>query len=216
MPRETSNERAFVLGARRWSLAVGSLAIALACATAIGCGGVQRRLTIRSNPPGALVYIDKYEIGRTPCSVSFIYYGKREFKLVKDGCETLTVDKWIIPPWYQAFGIDFLAENLSPIEVRDERTFNFELIPLQATATRQLIGRGDNLRQATKAEGLAIALPATPGAGGFAPGQVLPRNAAPPAPPTYPLPPGSFVLPPPGGTPLPGPMLPQGGTSPQR
>ncbi|HEV3005301.1 MAG TPA: PEGA domain-containing protein, partial [Pirellulales bacterium] len=121
MLRETSNRRPFIAGARRMPFAAGWLAWALVCAGALGCGGVQRRLTIRSNPPGALVYIDKYEIGRTPCSVSFVYYGKREFKLVKDGCETLTVDRWIVPPWYQVFGLDFITENLSPIEIRDER-----------------------------------------------------------------------------------------------
>ncbi|HEV3022242.1 MAG TPA: PEGA domain-containing protein [Pirellulales bacterium] len=199
MLRETTNRRPFIAGARRMLFAAGWLVWAVVCAGALGCGGVQRRLTIRSNPPGALVYIDKYEIGRTPCSVSFTYYGKREFKLVKDGCETLTVDRWIVPPWYQVIGLDFITENLSPMEIRDERTFNFELIPMQITSTRQLVERGDNLRQATKAESLAIPLPV---AGGASQGYVVPPRAAPTAP-GYPLPPGSFTLPPSGASPTP-------------
>jgi hypothetical protein len=180
--------------------AAGRLALAVVCAGALGCGGVQRRMTIRSNPPGAQVYIDKYEIGRTPCSVSFIYYGKREFKLVKDGFETLTTEKMIFPPWYQYVGIDFITENFSPVEIRDERTFDFQLIPMQIVAPQQLIDRGENLRQATRAEGLAIPLPGSPG------GVTLPRQFVPGATGSYPAPSGSF-LPPPSGPAPPQPGL---------
>ena len=35
-------------------------------------------MTIRSNPPGAMFYVDDYEIGITPISTSFIYYGNGE------------------------------------------------------------------------------------------------------------------------------------------
>ena len=45
-------------------------------ATQTGC--VQRRLTIRSSPPGAVVYVGNQEIGTTPISHDFIYYGSRE------------------------------------------------------------------------------------------------------------------------------------------
>ena len=48
-------------------------------------------MTIRTNPPGALVYVDDYEIGTTPVSTNFTYYGKRKIRIVKDGYETLTV-----------------------------------------------------------------------------------------------------------------------------
>ena len=66
------------------------LAIILA-AILVAPGCVQRRMTIRSNPPGALVYVDDYELGTTPVSHDFVYYGTRNIKLVKDGYETLTV-----------------------------------------------------------------------------------------------------------------------------
>ncbi|HVC92998.1 MAG TPA: PEGA domain-containing protein [Pirellulales bacterium] len=170
--------------------AAGWLALAFVCAGAFGCGGVQRRITIRSNPPGAQVYIDKYEIGRTPCSVGFIYYGKREFKLIKDGFETLTTTKMIFPPWYEFIGIDLISENFSPFEIRDERTYDFQLIPMQVVGPQQLIGRGENLRQATRAEGLAIPPPTSPGV-------TQPRNFGPMPSGSYPPPPGSFPLPPP-------------------
>jgi hypothetical protein len=61
----------------------------LVCASAGGC--VQRRSTNRSNPPGALVYVDDYQIGTTPVSTDFVYYGNRKVRLVKSGYESLTV-----------------------------------------------------------------------------------------------------------------------------
>ncbi len=40
---------------------------------AAGC--VQRTITITSDPPGALVWLNDREIGRTPLDVNFVYYG---------------------------------------------------------------------------------------------------------------------------------------------
>lgn len=112
-------------------------------------------MTIRSDPPGALVYIGKQEIGRTPCSTSFVFYGKREFRLVKDGYETLTAGRWILPPWYEIPPLDFVAETVIPAELRDERFVDFKLLPLQAVPSQQLLSRAENLRQATRLESLA-------------------------------------------------------------
>ena len=50
---------------------------------ASGC--VRRRLNVRTNPPGALVYVDNQQIGTTPCSVDFTYYGTREIRLDQAG-----------------------------------------------------------------------------------------------------------------------------------
>ncbi len=90
-----------------WAL----LALVL-CASQSGC--VQRRLTVRTNPPGALLYVDDYPIGTTPCSTSFTYYGTRKIRLVKDGYETLTVMQSIPAPWYEYTPCDFVAENCRP------------------------------------------------------------------------------------------------------
>lgn len=141
-----------------WSIALACAALMVLCS--VGC--VQRRITIRSNPPGALVYVDKYEIGKTPCSVSHIYYGTREVKLIKDGYETLTVMQWMPPPWYQIPPFDFIAENIVPAEIRDERTYSYQLVPTRVVPTDQLLGRAENLRQATRLESRAVAPPPPP------------------------------------------------------
>ena len=69
----------------------------------VACTGgcVERQMTIRSDPPGALVYVDGYEIGITPVITPFTYYGQRKIRLVKDGYETLTVIQPVPPPWYE-------------------------------------------------------------------------------------------------------------------
>ena len=98
----------------------------LAALTATGC--VQRRMTIRSSPPGALAYVDDYQIGTTPVSTDFIYYGTRKIRLVKDGYETLTVRQPFPLPWYQVFPLDFVTENIWPGEIRDERVVDLATV----------------------------------------------------------------------------------------
>lgn len=147
----------------------------LLCASSSGC--LHRRMTIRTNPPGAQVYIDGYEIGTTPCSTSFLYYGTRNIRLERDGYETLHVKQYIPAPWYEIPPLDFFAENLTPGEIRDERTLNYTMQPQLIVPTDQLLSRAEDLRRNTQAGTNAQNLPVMPGAlplpaanpGGFAP-----------------------------------------------
>ncbi len=135
---------------RRLLRSIPLVAAVVVCACGTGC--VQRRLTIRSNPPGALVYIDNYEVGTTPVSTDYIYYGTRKIQLVRDGYETLTVKKWIAPPWYEFFPLDFVSENMIPFEIRDERAMDFAMLPQTVLPPEQLLGRAENLRQGSHSE----------------------------------------------------------------
>ena len=120
---------------------------------AAGLGCVQRRLTIRSNPPGALVFIDNYELGTTPVSTDYVYYGTRKIRIIKDGFETLNVKQWIPPPWYQIFPLDFVAENILPFEIRDQRTLDFQLTPQVIVPTEQLLSRAETFAAAAGPKG---------------------------------------------------------------
>ena len=116
------------------------------------CSGcVRRRLTVRSSPPGATVYIDDQEIGETPVSTPFVYYGTRKIQLVKDGFETLTVKQKFSPPWYEIPPLDFFAENVYPNELRDERIVEFEMEPQRVVPIPEILERAQQLRDATKA-----------------------------------------------------------------
>ena len=124
--------------------AVQMLLLLALCVCLLGC--VRRRMTIRSNPPGALVYVDDYEIGTTPISTPFLYYGERKIRLVKDGYQTLTVMQPVPAPWYEIPPLDFVSENLVPGEIRDQRDLSYQLVPQAVVPTEQLLGRAEELR----------------------------------------------------------------------
>ena len=113
----------------------------------VSTGCVRRRLTVRTNPPGATVFVDNQRIGTSPCSVDFTYYGTREIRMIKSGFETLTVDQPIPTPSYNRPGIDFITENLLPTKIRDNRVVSFNLSPQQIVPTDELISRGQQLRE---------------------------------------------------------------------
>jgi hypothetical protein len=160
-----------------WSRSLAILAVVLSVAAGPGC--VQRRMTIRSNPPGALVYVDDYQVGTTPVSTDFVYYGTRKIRLVKDGFETLTVRQPFPLPWYQVFPLDFVTENIWPWEIRDERVVDLAMMPAAATPPEEVVGRAEVARLT------AGSLPAVRPAAVV----VQPPPAAPiPAPPPQPLP----------------------------
>ncbi len=169
-----------------------TLLVALALSL-VGC--VRRRLTVRSNPPGAVVYVDNQQIGTTPCSVDFTYYGTREIRLVKPGYETLAVTQPIPTPWYQYPGIDFISENLTPYKIRDNRTVSYDMAPQRMAAPDEIIARGEQLRQQLQTS----VAPATYGAPVGPPGMTItnPSSVSPPAPTMSPLslPPVSEAIP---------------------
>ncbi len=172
-------------------------------------GCVRRRLMVRSNPSDALVYVDNQQIGKTPCSVDFTYYGTREIRLVKPGYETLTVNQPIPTPWYEVPPLDFFSENLAMHEIHDNRTVSYNLVPQVIVPTQQLLDRANQLRQETLQAPVAPAaatepagiLPAPPG---------YPTNAAPttPTPYTGPAPMYGPTTAPSVTTPLASPQLP--------
>jgi hypothetical protein len=137
------SHRILTLFARRAICAGILLAIVLLPAQS-GC--VERRMTVRTNPPGALVYVDDYEIGTTPVSTDFTYYGTRKIRIVKDGYETLTVMQPISTPWYQYPPVDFITENFVPGKIRDQRVLDYQLKPQMIVPTDQLLSRAEGLR----------------------------------------------------------------------
>lgn len=169
-----------------------SLAIIAVVLLAVLPGCVRRRLMIRSQPPGAMVYVDNQPIGTTPCATSFTYYGTREIRLVKPGYETLTINQPIPAPWYQIPPIDFASENLVPNEIQDFRTVSYNLSPQVITPVDQLIARGEQLRSGTQRGAVVPAGPALPPVG---PTLSPPQMTTPGAAPSGTLPPGTTLAP---------------------
>ena len=103
-------------------------------------------MTIRTNPPGAVAFVDDQRIGVTPVSTPFTYYGTRKIQLFKDGFEPLTVKQQFSVPWYEYPPLDFVVENFWPREIRDERVVDFEMVPQQIVPNDELLGRAEVLR----------------------------------------------------------------------
>jgi hypothetical protein len=187
---------------------------------ATGC--VERRVVIRSNPPGAQVYVDDHDVGITPVAFSPIYYGSRKIRLVKDGFETKTVIEPMPPPWYEVPPLDFVSENVVPGTLQDARTLDFQLEPQRVVPTEELLCRAEGLRRGTQsvggvsAPGYRVNPPAarpylvvpagTPGGTpvGGQPYFQLPPGTPPPAMPAPSMAPSPEIVPP--GSTSPGPI----------
>jgi len=128
------------------------LVLSLILATLFG-GCVRRRMTVQSNPPGATVYLDGKEIGQTPFSTNFDFYGKREFRVVKEGYETRTLLLPVRAPWYQWFPLDFVSEVLLPGKLTDRKYYEIDMHPIVIVPTSELFGRAEELRRLAHVHG---------------------------------------------------------------
>jgi hypothetical protein len=116
-------------------------------AVALGAAGcVERRYTIRTEPPGALVTVNGQELGMSPVSKSFVYYGDRDIRIYKDGFRTEQVIQPVRAPWWDNIITEFFTENLVPITLRDEREYVYRLSPDEAPTTDDLLQRAEGLR----------------------------------------------------------------------
>ncbi len=112
---------------------------------AVGC--VERRYTIRTNPDNALVIVNGEEIGPSPASRSFAFYGDREIVISAPGYETLHVIQPVRAPIWDTYVTDFFSENVIPYTFRDEREFVYNLKPITTPPESELVQRATALRQ---------------------------------------------------------------------
>jgi hypothetical protein len=120
-------------------------------------------MTIRTSPPGAQVFVDDQEIGTTPCSASYVYYGTRKITIMKDGFRTETIYQRFNPPWYEWPGLDFVSENLWPWEIRDERVADLALVPEEIVPQQKLVERAQALRDGAQSGTVTPLLNLPPG-----------------------------------------------------
>jgi hypothetical protein len=131
---ERSNLPAFLL-------VVGLAAIL----TVSGC--VERQLTINTKPQGALVTLNDEEIGISPVTVSFNWYGDYDVRISKEGFETLKTHRKLKGPWYDNSPFDFFANCLNPIRIVDSYEWTFELKEKQQPERQKLIEDARQLKQ---------------------------------------------------------------------
>jgi len=123
---------------------LGLIICAIVMLSLAGC--VERQLTIDTVPQGALVVLNDEEIGTSPVTVSFQWYGDYNVRISKDGFETLKTHRKLKGPWYDAFPFDFFAQVLNPKRIVDEYQWSFELEPRKQIRRDKLIENAHQLK----------------------------------------------------------------------
>jgi hypothetical protein len=116
----------------------------------IYCSGcVERLITVTSKPPGAVVWLNGEEVGATPVTTAFTWYGDYEVILRKPGYQTVKTSRKAVEPWYQWPGVDLFTECVLPANFKDHIEWDFPLEPQTPTDTTALIDRAQQLRTET-------------------------------------------------------------------
>jgi hypothetical protein len=137
---------------------VGGLLLLCVLPALAGC--VERRITIGSEPSGAIVLLNDQEIGRTPITVPFTWYGDYDIRLRyerNDG--TPESPKWVRHylhthketkiPWFEIVPMDFFAEVL-PIPFKDEHVWAFPIPQVAEIPDEELLKNAQQLRDQLK------------------------------------------------------------------
>jgi hypothetical protein len=88
------------------------------------------------------------EIGRTPFSKTFTWYGTFDVQVRKEGYQTIKAETPVIAPWWQWLPFDLLAEIL-PIRLEDRHDVAYSLKPSSDVQTdpEAIVQRGQALRE---------------------------------------------------------------------
>ncbi len=131
-------------------------ALMAVCAVAGFGGCVERKIVIGSDPPGALVMLNDVEVGRTPISVPFLWYGDYDVRLrLEKNVGTpenpiikryyLHTDKKTVTPWFEIIPIDLFAELL-PMKFTDEQVWAFPVPEVVEPTDAELLERAKELK----------------------------------------------------------------------
>ncbi len=110
-------------------------------------GCVERKFTIRSEPPGAELVLDGEPKGKTPQTIEFMHYGTHEVMLSAKNCHRLCAYAEVKPPWYEWFPLDLIFETLWPFTIVDHQEFTFQLKPLGEISEEAIQQRVKELRE---------------------------------------------------------------------
>ncbi len=110
-------------------------------------GCVERKLTINTKPQGALVILNDEEIGTSPVTVSFEWYGDYWVRISKEGYESLNTHRPLKGPWYDKPPFDFFAQIISSERTVDSYEWTFPLEPKKQVNREELIQAAEKLEK---------------------------------------------------------------------
>lgn len=111
------------------------------------CGCVERQLTVNTVPPGAVVVLNDEEIGVSPVTVAFNWYGDYKVRVSKEGFETLNTHRMLEAPLHDKFPFDFFCGVLWPRTIEDDYEWSFELKAYEAPDREDLIKAAMEMRR---------------------------------------------------------------------
>ena len=121
------------------------LVITVACLlTALGC--VEQKITITSEPSGALVYVSDQEVGHTPVTIPWTWVGDYAITLRMEGYQTLKTHADLKPTAYEVPPVDFFAELL-PHTFSDQRYLHFKMEKLVLPSNEELLLQAQKMRE---------------------------------------------------------------------
>ena len=126
--------------------AIASTALLTACA--------ERHIRVTSTPPGARVWLNDQEIGRTPATASFTFYGRYDLRIEAPGHEPYHATHHAKAPLHEYPGPDLIAEAL-PTTIDHTIEWHIELSPTPEApeAVRAgLIDRAATLREQARSD----------------------------------------------------------------
>jgi hypothetical protein len=130
------------------------LLLALAASTA-GC--VERTIHITSDPPGALVWLNDEEVGRTPLAVPFTFYGTYDVRLEREGHKPLWTKAKTDDHWWELPGPDLVAEAIP--NAQSNTRWHFTLEPDPGASEDDLIERAQAMRQTVREQEKPVEVP---------------------------------------------------------
>ena len=148
----------------------------MAIAPSLGC--VRRTISVTTTPPGAIVFLNDREVGRTPCDIEFLHYGVYDLRLRLEGYEPVVGSGRASAPVWDFIGADFLAE-LVPAQLESRVEWHFDLEPSTRDAGALRARAAEMRSQAEEAFARASGVPAGDAApSGPAPELSTPAGAA--------------------------------------
>jgi hypothetical protein len=123
--------------------------VPLACLVAgtLLAGCVERTLTINTEPQAASVVLNDEEIGISPVTVSFNWYGDYYVRITKEGYETLDTHRELKAPLHDHFPLDFFAQIVNPKRIVDSYEWTFKLEPKKEISREELLERAKSLSE---------------------------------------------------------------------
>ena len=110
-------------------------------------GCVERKLTINTEPQGALVILNDEEIGTSPVTVSFEWYGDYWVRISKEGYESLNTHRPLKRPLHDYPPFDFFTQIINPNRIVDSYEWTFQLEPRKQISREELIRAAEKLEK---------------------------------------------------------------------